>query len=244
MSSSKSRALNIYKKYKFLRPLYVFYNIYIRNFKFLYNGSQFGEEEILEKLFKKNFKGTYLDIGCFHPTKFNNTNKLYKAGWTGINIDLNPFTIDLFKFARPRDINICAALSNKKKKTKLYYHHDLSSQNTLSPNHVKWMEGHFRLKNLGVRNIKTKKLKDILNYHSVKKIDFLNIDIEGVEYEVISSINLNKFKVQVICIEILEYNKIQKINKRKIIKYLKKNNFKKVTKIRENYIFKKSHSKQ
>ena len=97
MPSSKSRALNIHKKYKFLRPLYVFYNIYIRNFKFLYNGSQFGEEEILEKLFKKNFKGTYLDIGCFHPTKFNNTNKLYKAGWTGINIDLNPFTIDLFK---------------------------------------------------------------------------------------------------------------------------------------------------
>ena len=116
MPSSKSRALNIYKKYKFLRPLYVFYNIYIRNFKFLYNGSQFGEEEILKKLFRKNFKGTYLDIGCFHPTKFNNTNKLYKAGWTGINIDLNPFTIDLFKFARPRDINICAALSNKKKK--------------------------------------------------------------------------------------------------------------------------------
>ena len=89
-----------------------------------------------------------------------------------------------------------------------------------------------------------KKLEDILNNHSIKKIDFLNIDIEGIEYEVISSINLNKFKVQVFCIEILEYNKIQKINKRKIIKYLKKNNFKKITKIRENYIFKKSHSKQ
>ena len=244
MPSSKSRALNIYKKYKFLRPLYVFYNIYIRNFKFLYNGSQFGEEEILEKLFKKNFKGTYLDIGCFHPTKFNNTNKMYQAGWTGINIDLNPFTIDLFKFARPRDINICAALSNKKKKTKLFYHHDLSSQNTLSQNHVKWMEGHFKLKNLSVKNIKTQKLEDILNNHSIKKIDFLNIDIEGIEYEVISSINLNKFEVQVICIEMLGYNKIQKNNKKKIIKYLKKNNFKKVTKIRENYIFKKSHSKK
>jgi len=244
MSSSKSIALNIYKKYSFLKPIYLFYNIYIRNFKFLKNGSQFGEEKSLNKLLKNRNKGTYLDVGCFHPTKFNNTNMLYRSGWSGINIDLNPLTIDLFNFIRPRDINVCAALSNKNKKTKLFYHHDLSSQNTLSPNHVKWMEGHFRLKNLGVRNIKTKKLKDILNYHSVKKIDFLNIDIEGVEYEVISSINLNKFKVQVICIEILEYNKIQKINKRKIIKYLKKNNFKKVTKIRENYIFKKSHSKQ
>jgi len=106
------------------------------------------------------------------------------------------------------------------------------------------MEGHFKLKNLSVKNIKTQKLEDILNNHSIKKIDFLNIDIEGIEYEVISSINLNKFEVQVICIEMLGYNKIQKNNKKKIIKYLKKNNFKKVTKIRENYIFKKSHSKK
>ena len=86
-------------------------------------------------------------------------------------------------------------------------------------------------------------MKNILDKHHIKKIDFLNIDIEGGEYDVIKSINLNKYKIQVICIEILEYNKIQKNNKKKIIRYLKKNNFKKVNKIRENYIFKKSHNK-
>tara|TARA_B100000941_G_C28261480_1_gene426771 strand:+ start:459 stop:626 length:168 start_codon:yes stop_codon:yes gene_type:complete len=53
MSSSKSIALNIYKKYSFLKPIYLFYNIYIRNLKFLKNGSQFGEEESLNKLLKK-----------------------------------------------------------------------------------------------------------------------------------------------------------------------------------------------
>ena len=91
MSSSKSIALNIYKKYSFLKPIYLFYNIYIRNFKFLKNGSQFGEEKSLNKLLKNRNKGTYLDVGCFHPTKFNNTNMLYRSGWSGINIDLNPF---------------------------------------------------------------------------------------------------------------------------------------------------------
>ena len=239
MSSSKSIALNIYKKYSFLKPIYLFYNIYIRNFKFLKNGSQFGEEKSLNKLLKNRNKGTYLDVGCFHPTKFNNTNMLYRSGWSGINIDLNPLTIDLFNFIRPRDINVCAALSNKNKKTKLFYHHDLSSQNTLNKNHVKWMEGNFRLKDLTTKIIKTQKLKDILNKFSIKKIDFINIDIEGNEYEVISSINLNKYKTKVICIEMLEYNKIQKNNKIKIIKYLKRKGFKKVNKIRENYIFKK-----
>ena len=164
---------------------------------------------------------------------------LYRSGWSGINIDLNPLTIDLFNFIRPRDINVCAALSNKNKKTKLFYHHDLSSQNTLNKNHVKWMEGNFRLKDLTTKIIKTQKLKDILNKFSIKKIDFINIDIEGNEYEVISSINLNKYKTKVICIEMLEYNKIQKNNKIKIIKHLKRKGFKKVNKIRENYIFKK-----
>ena len=62
MSSSKSIALNIYKKYSFLKPIYLFYNIYIRNFKFLKNGSQFGEEKSLNKLLKNRNKGTYLDL--------------------------------------------------------------------------------------------------------------------------------------------------------------------------------------
>ena len=101
------------------------------------------------------------------------------------------------------------------------------------------MEGNFRLKDLTTKIIKTQKLKDILNKFSIKKIDFINIDIEGNEYEVISSINLNKYKTKVICIEMLEYNKIQKNNKIKIIKHLKRKGFKKVNKIRENYIFKK-----
>ena len=47
--------------------------------------------------------------------------KLYKKGWKGINIDLNPLAIDLFNFARPSDINICAAISNKETKKKLYF---------------------------------------------------------------------------------------------------------------------------
>ncbi len=238
MSSSNSTALKIAKKYYFLKPLYFFYNIYIRNFKYLRNGSQFGEENILINLFKKNFKGFYLDIGCFHPTKFNNTNKMYNSGWSGINIDLNPLTIELFNFARPKDINICAPLSNHSKPKKIYIHHDLSSQNTLSLNHVKWMKKNFGINKLDKKIVKTQKLKKILDKYKIKKIDFLNIDIEGHEYEVISSINLKKYKIKVICIEVIEDNKIQKSNKKRIFSYLKKNGYKKVLKIKENYIFK------
>ena len=95
MSTKKSRLLNLSKKYPFLKKLYFFYNIYIRNFKFFFKSSQFGEEKKISKLFGKNFKGTYVDLGCFHPVRSNNTLQFYKKGWKGLNIDLNQLTIDL-----------------------------------------------------------------------------------------------------------------------------------------------------
>ena len=106
----KSKFLHLSYKFKILKKLYLFYNLYIRNRKYLNNGSQFGEDKFLYNLFEKNYNGKYLDVGCFHPTKHNNTSLFYKNGWQGINIDLNPLTIDLFNFMRPNDININTAI--------------------------------------------------------------------------------------------------------------------------------------
>ena len=44
---------------------------------------------VVDKMFSKINKGFYIDIGCNHPIKFNNTYTLYKRGWRGINIDLD-----------------------------------------------------------------------------------------------------------------------------------------------------------
>ena len=239
MSSSQSKSLRIAKKFPFLKSVYFFYNIYVRNFKYLFGGSQFNEEKNILDLFESNYKGTYVDIGCFHPTKYSNTRKMYNLGWSGLNIDLNPITIELFNFKRPKDINICAALSNKIKKTKLYHHHDLSSQNTLSNNHVLWMKKNFGLNTLKTKIIKTKRLDNILKKFKINNIDFLNIDIEGLELEVMSTINFNKLNIKVICIELLDYYEMQKKRKKKILNFLENNKFKVVEKLRENYILKK-----
>ena len=45
--------------------------------------------------------------------RLNNTYLLYKRGWSGTNIDLNPTSIDMFNYVRKRDINICALISNE-----------------------------------------------------------------------------------------------------------------------------------
>ncbi len=71
------------------------------------------ERQFLKNNFPKNHRGFYVDVGCYHPVKDNNTWLMYKKGWSGINIDLEEIKIDAFKLRRPRDINIHMAVSNQ-----------------------------------------------------------------------------------------------------------------------------------
>ena len=240
MSSKKSNVLNFVKKYPFFKKIYFFYNIYIRNFKFYFNGSQFDEEKNIIQLFEKNHKGRYVDLGCFHPTRFNNTLKMYKKGWRGMNIDLNPLTIELFNFARPEDINICSAISNKETNRDLYFLGDLDPKNTLNFHHKKWINKEFKIndKDIKKRKIKTQKLSKIFELNNFIEFDFMNIDIEGHELEVLQSLNFKKFKINVICVEMLGYDKNSNLRKDKLIKFLKKNKYKLMKKSAVNYIFK------
>ena len=241
MFTNYSKFLNLSKKYHFLKKFYLFYNIYIRNFKFLFNSSQFGEEKKFLELFDKNFKGVYVDLGCFHPTRSNNTLELYKKGWHGLNIDLNPLTIDLFNYARPSDINICSAISNKKTIKKLFFLGDLDSKNTLDLNHKNWVSRNFKIskRDFKIRSIKTETLNSLLKKYDFYKIDFMNIDLEGHELEVIKSINFKEFNIKVICIEILNYDKDSKNKKKQLISYLKKKGYYQKGKSEINYIFQK-----
>ena len=235
MSSSNSLAFNLSQRFSFLRKIYIYYNIYIRNFKFFFNSSQFGEDKKIIKLFKE--KGFYLDLGCFHPIRYNNTYLMYKSGWSGINIDLNPTSIELFNVARPKDLNLCAAISDKKTTKNLYFHHDLSSLNTLSKNHTVLFKEIFGLKNLKRKKIKTQTLNELLKKNSVSKIDFFNIDIEGHELEVLKTIDFNYFKIKVICIEIISHAKNINIMEKKILKFLKKKQYRLKFKFGINYVF-------
>ena len=241
MSTNQSKFLYLRKKYPFLKKFYFFYNIYIRNFKFLFNSSQFGEEKKILELFDKDLKGVYVDLGCFHPTRSNNTLEMYKKGWHGLNVDLNPLTIDLFNYARPFDINICCAISNKKTTKKLFFLGDLDSKNTLDPSHKNWLSKHFKIskRDFKIRSVKTNTLNSLLKKYDFYQIDFMNIDLEGHELEVIKSINFKEFNIKVICVEILNYDKESKYKKKQLISFLKKKGYYQKGKSEINYIFQK-----
>ncbi len=243
MKSSKSKFLNLVKKYPFLKNFYYFYNIYIRNYKFLNNGSQFGEEKFILSFFDKGYKGKFVDIGCFHPTRHNNTYEMYKSVWHGINIDLNPLAIDLFNFTRSKDININAAISNNEENKTLYFVDELNTQNTLEVNHLSFLKNHHNLKEeeISKQTIKTRRLDKILDSHNFNDIDFMNIDVEGHELNILNSIDFLKYNIKFICIEMIDHNDQAKIVNKKLNEIIERNGYILEKKIDFNFIFKKNN---
>ena len=236
------KSLSFLLKYnnKILRNIYFFYNIYLRNFKYLAKSSQFGEDIFLNNYFKKKKKGNYLDLGCFHPIRDNNTYQLYKKGWRGINIDLNSLSIELFNYFRPKDINLNIGLAKNRGFKKLYFSGDFSPLNTFDENHLKFLNKNFKIETeeLKYRKIKTQNVNSILKKFKYSKIDFLTIDLEGYEHEILKTLNFKKFKINLMCIEILTHNLKSKKNYSNILKILKKNNFKLIYKTGVNCFFK------
>ena len=62
---------------------------------------------------------------------YSNTCLLYRKGWQGINIDINPTSIDLFNIARPNDFNICTTINDKEESFEVYQDDPFSPVNTL-----------------------------------------------------------------------------------------------------------------
>ena len=190
---------------------YFYYNYYRPKIFFLKKTySMLGEDIYINNFFKNKKNGIYLDVGAYHPLDGNNTYLLYKKNWQGINIDVNPLSIELFQRARKFDLNINSAISSKKRVTKVYFRKKINMLNTLSKKFAK-----INFKNgFQEKKIKSNTLNNILNQskYKNKKIDFFNLDVEGHELHVLKSIDLKKYKPTLICVEIHNQEGIFKHN--------------------------------
>tara|TARA_Y100000768_G_C23981399_1_gene686009 strand:- start:2368 stop:3030 length:663 start_codon:yes stop_codon:yes gene_type:complete len=210
----------------FLYKIYLYYNIFIR-YSFLKRNtksfSQFGEDLFIADFFASQKEGRYVDLGAFHPMRLSNTYLLYKKGWSGTNVDLNPITIDLFNLARKNDENVCCLMSNKDNIMKNVYFEDWSAANSLTSN----------------ENLKEKKQMKTRTFKSLidKNFDFLNIDLEGHDYEILQTIDFKKFNPKLICIEILK----NCLDKENIFNFLKENNYTFIKNLGPSYFFKRGN---
>ena len=182
------------------------------------NYSLFGEDRFIKNYFRNKSKGFYIDVSCYHPLDVNNTHLLHAKGWNGINLDINFYSIELFNFLRKKDINIHSGISHKKEKLKMYYRKEINMLNTLDKKIAKI---HFK-NGFKKRNVQVNTLNFFISkyFKKLEKIDFLNIDVEGAELNVLKSLNFKDYKPQLICIEIHNSKVMYDTN----YDYLKSNN--------------------
>ena len=203
--------------------------------------SMLGEDVFVEKFFKKKSKGVYVDVGCYHPLDGNNTYLLYKKGWHGINIDLNETSIDLFNKARKNDVNLRIAVSNKNEKIKFFYRKKINMLNTINK---KFANSNFK-KGFKTSYIQADTLNSVLgkSKYKNKKIDFLNLDIEGNEINALKSLNFKKYSPTLICVEIHNYplssSKSGDLKSNPVYKFLLKKGYIQVWKKEFSFIFKR-----
>ena len=163
-----------------------------------------GVDILIENIFRNQKKGFYIDVGCQHTIKNNNTYLLHKRGWSGINIDLDKDNIDLFNVSRISDDNINIAASNKINEVDLFFFHKKSPINTIDKKTSQFQKA----KISSIKKIKTNTLNNIIksSKYSNKKIDLLSIDVEGHELPVLEGLDFNKYRPNVIVVEYLDLN--------------------------------------
>lgn len=199
-----------------------------------------GEDIILQKYFFDKKEGFYIDIGAHHPTRFSNTYLFYLKGWKGINIDAMPHSMRSFNQIRPRDNNLEIAVSDKKEDL-TYYMFNEPALNTFSEKEAEKKNGLREYKIIRKVILRTHPLSIILDQYLPQNtpIDFLNIDVEGLDFAVLKSNDWNKYRPTIIVIESLNTS-LEQITKNKIYCYLKKVGYVFIAKTANTLFFKKS----
>ncbi len=206
---------------------------------------------IIDRMFSKINNGIFIDLGCNHPIKFNNTYLLYKRGWRGINIDLDKKSIDEFNQIRNEDHNVQSLISATKGQEKeIFFYHTRSAINTVSDELISYRKTD--KEKVQIIKQKTDTLENIIDQspYKNKKINLLSIDIENHEYEALKNFNFERYPFDVIIIEIHDLNQksleiynqsIEFVTNSEIYKLLEKNKYKLINWVNSDFVFIKNN---
>ena len=183
--------------------------------------AQAGEDKVLEFLFSSMGISTitYLEIGTNNPIAYNNTYLFYLKGSRGVCVEPNPNLIEQIKKYRPNDVclNVGVAKENIEELDFYIFDHNDSAKglSTFSKDEVTLVESTTSIKLEKIIKIPVININKILEeYFATKAPDFVSIDVEGLDLEILQSFNFDLFRPIVFCVETVNFTTNHKKTKR------------------------------
>ena len=183
---------------------------YVISVKAKLSYSQAGEDMIVNYLFNSlNIQNpTYLEIGTNQPVMCNNTYFFYSKGCKGVCIEPDTEMYHVIKKTRPNDtvLNIGIGLNDSPSATFYHFPGAVNGWSTFSEEEAKIREDESGIK-AEKKTIPLKNINNIIEQHfNGGHPNFISLDVEGLDFEILKSLDFNKYKPEVICVETISFS--------------------------------------
>lgn len=160
------------------------------------------EDVLLWRALRHVAGGRYVDVGAGHPDYHSVTKLFYDAGWSGINIEPLPALADALTMSRPRDVTIQAAVSSRDvDSVELMIVDSWDELSTIAEDRAEELRAEGRT--VSTTTVPSVRLDDVLAAHGLRDVQFLKIDVEGSELDVLLTLDLARTRPWIIVIEVV-----------------------------------------
>lgn len=174
----------------------------VKQKKILGSHSQYLEDIFLESLFKDKERGFYVDIGANDPDEINNTKIFYERGWSGINVEPNVNLYNKLCLVRKNDINLNVGIAAECGDM-TFYELEPDTLSTFSEESVRDNMKIYKARFVANTSVKVITLKKLFEeYCHGRSIDFMSIDSEGLEKQILCSNDWKRYRPVAIVIEL------------------------------------------
>jgi FkbM family methyltransferase len=202
--------------------------MYIEYYIHMYNSQDNQDKYLEENVFKGYTSGFFVDVGAHDGLTINNTLYFEKHNnWTGINIEPIKTVYDNLVLNRPNSINVNCAVYDSDGQTQFIYNKGYTEmisgiKDTYDTRHFQRLqiETEWTQSTTEIIKVNTKRLESIFDENGVTHVNYLSIDVEGAEFEVIKSINFDK-----VFIDVIGFENNYEDTSVPIIKYLEDKNY-------------------